>query len=174
MDRSAGRCAVIFFIVVALGVLLRCAYQMWPDSVLMLLAPRNDSVWELSKIALWPGIAAALLGHLGCRDKGSLCAYLMVPAAMPVALLFIYWFLHLVCGIANGLTDTAIWVCLLALGDAMALSIRKTAFAKQALFMVCMILFVWIFAYALFSLRAIDLPIFTQMTPQAVMAVIDW
>ena len=163
MDRSVRRYAGIFFTAAACGAALCWAARMWPDNAAAWFAPRNTSVWELSKAALWPGIFAALLWHVPCREKGSLCACLMVPAAMPVALLFVYWFLHLVCGMGIGAADTAIWLLLLAVGYAMAFSIRNTAFAKQALAMVCMILFVWICAYALFSLRSVDLPLFTPV-----------
>lgn len=103
MDRSVRQCGGIFLTTVAIAVVLRCAWEVWPGTLLGLFAPRNTSVWELSKIGLWPGIAAAVLYHVPLRDKSSLCAYLMVPAALPVALLFVYWFLRMVCGICSGL-----------------------------------------------------------------------
>ena len=103
MDRSMRQCGGIFLTTVAIAVALRCAWEVWPGTLLGLFAPQNTSVWELSKIGLWPGIAAAVLYHVPLRDKSSLCAYLMVPAALPVALLFVYWFLRMVCGICSAL-----------------------------------------------------------------------
>ena len=108
MDRSLRQCGGIFLTTVAIAVVLRCAWEVWPGTLLGLFAPRNTSVWELSKIGLWPGIAAAVLYHVPLRDKSSLCAYLMVPAALPVALLFVYWFLRMVCGICSGLVDAVV------------------------------------------------------------------
>ena len=153
MDRSVRQCGGIFLTTVAIAVVLRCAWEVWPGTLLGLFAPRNTSVWELSKIGLWPGIAAAVLYHVPLRDKSSLCAYLMVPAALPVALLFVYWFLRMVCGICSGLVDAVVWVCLLAVGEATAHSVRQTAFAGRALPMVGMLLLIWAFAYTLFSLH---------------------
>ena len=89
--------------------------------------------------------------------------YLCISActgALPVALLFVYWFLHMVCGISSPIlghgdldsdadhriSNTTV------LGD--------TAFAKQALPMVCMLVFVWICMYTIFSVFPADLPIF--------------
>ena len=110
MDRSMRQCGGIFLTTVAIAVALRCAWEVWPGTLLGLFAPQNTSVWELSKIGLWPGIAAAVLYHVPLRDKSSLCAYLMVPAALPVALLFVYWFLRMVCGICSALVDVvACW-----------------------------------------------------------------
>ena len=93
------------------------------------------------------------LYHVPLRDKSSLCAYLMVPAALPVALLFVYWFLRMVCGICSALVDVVVWICLLAVGEATAHSVRQTAFAGRALPMVGMLLLIWAFSYTLFSLH---------------------
>ena len=174
MDRSMRQCVGIFLTTVAIAVVLRCAYQVAPSAWLGLFAPRNSSVWELSKIALWPCVTAVLLYHVGRWEWGSLCAYLMVPAALPAALLFVYWFLRMVCGICSGLLDAAVWVCLLAAGDMMAMSLRKTSFMQRGMFMVCVLLGIWAFVYILFSLRPADLPLFTQTVPRAAMAVIEW
>lgn len=173
MERSVRQCIGIFLTSVAFGLLLRCAHQLWPESILAVLAPRNTSVWELSKIGLWPPLFAALPHHVYRGQKGSLCAYLMVPAAMPVVLLFVLWFLRMVCGICSGLVDMTLWVCFLAVGDCMALSVRKTAFMRQALPMVTAIVLVWACAYVLFSVRVPDLPIFTESFPYA-SAAIAW
>ena len=173
MDRSMRQCGGIFLTTVAIAVALRCAWEVWPGTLLGLFAPQNTSVWELSKIGLWPGIAAAVLYHVPLRDKSSLCAYLMVPAALPVALLFVYWFLRMVCGICSGLVDMTLWVCFLAVGDCMALSVRKTAFMRQALPMVTAIVLIWACAYVLFSVRVPDLPIFTESFPYT-SAAIAW
>ena len=162
MDRSMRQCGGIFLTTVAIAVALRCAWEVWPGPLLGLFAPQNTSVWELSKIGLWPGIAAAVLYHVPLRDKSSLCAYLMVPAALPVALLFVYWFLRMVCGICSALVDVVVWICLLAVGEATAHSVRQTAFAGRALPMVGMLLLIWAFSYTLFSLHGADLPIFTE------------
>lgn len=174
MDRSMWQCVGIFLTTVAIAVGLRCAYQMVPGTWLGVFAPRNTSVWELSKIALWPCVASALLYHVGRWERGSICAYLMVPAALPVALLFVYWFLRMVCGICSGLLDAVVWVCLLAAGDMMALSLRKTSFMRRGMFMVCVLVCIWTFAYTLFSLHPVDLPLFANTISHAAMAGIEW
>lgn len=173
MEHSVRQCLAIFLTSVAFGLLLRCGHQMWPEGIFSVLAPHSSSVWELSKIALWPPLLAALLHHAQREERGSLCAYLMVPAAMPVTLLFLLWFLRMVCGICNGLVDMTLWVCLLAVGDCMALSVRKTVFVRRALPMVAVIVLVWVCAYTVFSLRVPDLPIFTEYFPYA-SATIAW
>ncbi len=173
MKYSVRQCTGIFLTTVAVGAALRCVYQVAPGTVLGLFVPVNESVWELSKIALWPAVAAVLLWHIRCRDRKSLCAYLMVPAALPVALLFVYWFLRMVCGICSGLLDAAVWVCLLAVGYLTAHALRRTQFASQALFMVCVLLFVWAFVYTLFTLQPVDLPLFRPAGLYPAMAPAD-
>lgn len=69
MDRSMRQCGGIFLTTVAIAVALRCAWEVWPGTLLGLFAPQNTSVWELSKIGLWPGIAAAVLYHVPLRIK---------------------------------------------------------------------------------------------------------
>lgn len=170
MNQNFRQCIGIFLTTVAFGVLLRCGYQLYPHSLLRLIAPCGTSVWELTKIALVPSVLSTLLYHIGRHDRGSLCAYLMVPAAMPAALLFIYWFLRMVCGICSGLLDTSIWIALTAIACLTASAVRETDFARRALFMVCMILFVWFFVYILFTLRPVDLPIFAETMPRPAFA----
>lgn len=172
MDRSFYRCVGIFLTTVIFGVALRCGASLWDGLLPELFAPRNTSVWELSKIGFWPSVAAVLLWHIGRRDRAGLCAYLMVPAAMPVALLFVYWFLHLVCGICSAVLDASVWVCLLAVGNFTAMSLRTSGFARQALAMVCVIVLLWAAVYTVFSLHPAALPIFTETMCFA--SVIGW
>lgn len=174
MDRAMRQCVGIFLTAVAFGVLLHCGLKLHPGSMLCFFAPQNESVWELSKIALWPGIFAALLHHIGQWERGSICAYLLVPAALSVALLFVYWFFHLVCGICSGLLDAAAWVALLAAGCITAKSLKDTAFARQGLFMTVLLLCVWACAYAVFTLCPAQLPIFAGSVPRTAMGVIAW
>lgn len=174
MDRAMRQCVGIFLTAVAFGVLLRCGLELHPGSMLRFFTPQNGSVWELSKIALWPGILAVLLHHIGRWERGSICAYLLVPAALPVALLFVYWFFHLVCGICSGLLDAAVWVALLAAGCITAKSLKDTAFARQGLFMTILLLCVWVCAYAVFTLHPAQLPIFTESASYPIMSVIAW
>ena len=147
MKREATRGIAVFCIAAMLSVLLYCACQLWPESVFALLAPGNDSVWELSKIALWPPLLAALAVHIRKSSRGSLGAYLMVPAALPVALLFVLWFLRMVCGICSGAVDLAAALMLLAVGDAVAFSLREATFLRRILPMIAAILLIWIGLY---------------------------
>lgn len=174
MDRAVQQCAVVFLMTVGVAVVLRCAYQAAPGVLLGLFAPQNSSVWELSKIGLWPCLAAALLGCAPRWGRQSLCAYLMVAAALPVALLFVYWFFHLVCGICSGLLDAAVWVCLLAVGDMVALALRKTGRMDRCAVMAWALVGIWAFVYTVFSLYPAELPLFAQCAPRAAMAVIGW
>ena len=87
MDRSMRQCGGIFLTTVAIAVALRCAWEVWPGTLLGLFAPQNTSVWELSKMGCGPALPLRC-SIMPLRDKSSLCAYLMVPAALPVALLF--------------------------------------------------------------------------------------
>ena len=165
MKREAARGIAVFCIAAVLSVLLYCACQLWPESVFALLAPGNDSVWELSKIALWPPLLAALAVHIRKSSRGSLGAYLMVPAALPVALLFVLWFLRMVCGICSGAVDLAAALMLLAVGDAVAFSLREATFLRRILPMIAAILLIWIGLYTAFTLRAPALGIFLEVRP---------
>lgn len=162
MDRSMRQCGGIFLTTVAIAVALRCAWEVWPGTLFgIVCTAEHQCVGTVENWAV-AGIAAAVLYHVPLRDKSSLCAYLMVPAALPVALLFVYWFLRMVCGICSALVDVVVWICLLAVGEATAHSVRQTAFAGRALPMVGMLLLIWAFSYTLFSLHGADLPIFTE------------
>ena len=160
MNRSMGQCIGIFLTTLILGAFICYGYEKWPDGIFAFCAPQNTSVWELSKIAIWPCVLAIFLWHTRRWEKGSICAYLLVPAALPVALLFVYWFLHMVCGICSPILDTVIWILMLITGYLTATVLGDTAFAKQALPMVCMLVFVWICMYTIFSVFPADLPIF--------------
>ena len=46
MDRSMRQCGGIFLTTVAIAVALRCAWEVWPGTLLGLFAPQNTSVWE--------------------------------------------------------------------------------------------------------------------------------
>ena len=174
MDRAARQCVGIFFLTIAFAAALWCAYQIAPNRWTGLFFPQNRSVWELSKIALWPCMAAVLLCHAKNPERGSLCAYLMVPAALPVALLFVYWFFHMVCGICSSLLDAVIWLILLAVGDLTALSLRKTPFMRRGIAAVCALLGIWIVLYCLFSLCPAEFPLFSETVPRTAAAAIGW
>ena len=67
MDRSMRQCGGIFLTTVAIAVALRCAWEVWPGTLLGLFAPQNTSVWELSKMAV---ARHCRCGALSCAAAG--------------------------------------------------------------------------------------------------------
>ncbi len=61
MNRSMGQCIGIFLTTLILGAFICYGYEKWPDGIFAFCAPQNTSVWELSKIAIWPCVLAIFL-----------------------------------------------------------------------------------------------------------------
>ena len=88
MRRKLARYVIGYGVTVLTGVLLACLQQEIGGVVLRVLAPMNESPWELGKLCFWPYLAGALLiWRLGDGEdsRGGHCALLVVmPLAMTV------------------------------------------------------------------------------------------
>ena len=82
------RCFFAFLTAAVCAVLLYCLYLKAPNPLTRTLAPHNGSPWELGKLALWPGLCAALvLRRLdGGSSRSGLCAAILLSVVAAMAL----------------------------------------------------------------------------------------
>ena len=93
MRRNWARFVIGYGVTVLSGVLLQCLSDEVGGVVLRVLAPVNESPWELGKLCFWPYLAGALLiwrlGD-GQDSRGGHCALLV---GMPLAMTALTYFL---------------------------------------------------------------------------------
>ena len=162
MDRSMRQCGGIFLTTVAIAV--RCAVpgRSGRERFWDCLHRRTPVCGNCRKLGCGPALPRGALSCAAADKK----QFMRVSdeaggASGGVAvcvLVFAHGLRHLQrsCGCGS-------LICLLAVGEATAHSVRQTAFAGRALPMVGMLLLlIWAFSYTLFSLHGADLPIFTE------------
>lgn len=82
------RCVLAYFAVLGAAVLLWAAYQALPCPVTAVLAPVNDSPWEVSKSLFWPTLAAVvILRHWAPpgEERGGECVLLLLLPLVTMA-----------------------------------------------------------------------------------------
>lgn len=111
-NRTSLRTTVLaFLLAAACGVLLHGLFDVWPCILTEFIAPVNESIWEHSKIILWPLLAAEyLLLDKKRRVRGFLAALLSV-----MLMLLAGWLYHIELGGTQLIVDLLIYVASLTL-----------------------------------------------------------
>lgn len=113
------RIAIYFVITGLVGTGLHFLYDLSPNVLFAALAPVNESVWEHSKLIVWPMLAAGLIyTRKDKEERGSW--YLGILTGWALLMLF-GWTVNIRMGIISAPLDIAAYYVILALGFATAL-----------------------------------------------------
>lgn len=155
-----------FLASVVLGLLLlwlgsRCG----ENPLVMVLAPRNDSAWELSKLVFWPYLGGALVIWRGSAAGASRGGHCMLLLLMPLAAVLAGWLWPAL--------GRWLWVAVLAGGIALYDAVlRKKMWGGELLWYTLAILLG--IAYILFSVLPPMGGPFTDPADVAAMATIPY
>ena len=166
MRRKLARYVIGYGVTVLTGVLLACLQQEIGGVVLRVLAPMNESPWELGKLCFWPYLAGALLiWRLGDGEdsRGGHCALMVLMPLVMTALC------ALLAPRAPGMM-AALWLVVLALGVALyALVLRRWLWGGELLWYTLAILLG--IAYLLLTAMPPEGGIFADLTGVPTMAI---
>lgn len=96
------------------GALLHFFYSWLPCAVTALFSPVNESLWEHTKIIVWPYLAAALLLNRG--RPGGIYPWLLTVPLMCVVMLTAGYLYHITLGGDAMWVDIAIYLIVMVLG----------------------------------------------------------
>ena len=132
-----------FLASVVLGLLLLWLRSRFAaNPLVMVLAPMNNSAWEMSKLVFWPYLGGALVIWRGTAAGASRGGHCMLLLLMPLVTVLAGWLCHL--------GGSYLWAAVLAAGIALyAAVLRKKVWGGELLWYTLAILLG--IAYILFS-----------------------
>lgn len=155
MKRNGYIRIAIYFVITGLaGAGLHFLYDLSPNVLFAVLAPVNESIWEHSKLIVWPMLAAGLIYTRKNREeRGSWYLGLLTGWAL---LLLFGWTVNIRMGIVSMPVDIAAYFVILALGFATALWVGASKRCRGVLLLAVGIL-------------AVLLVVFTFLPPDTIL-----
>lgn len=137
MEGKAARYVLGWCVTVVTGVMLQVLWRSFGGPILSVLAPVNDSPWELGKLCFWPYLPGALLlWRLGdsSDSRGGHCALLLL---MPLAMVLCCALL----GVDSRQESVLVWLAVLTAGLVLyALVLRRWLWGGELLWYTLAIL----------------------------------
>ncbi len=153
---------LVYIAAVLAGTALHFIYEWWPNPLIGLIAPVNESVWEHMKLLFWPFFGAAVWDY--CHDR-RLCvwgAYMAAQLLMPAALLGCYYLLETGFGLSGLVIDLALYYLTMAGGFWFAGQHRNSAKFGSAAGVLTMAAAVYGSCLLVFTIAAPNFPIFRE------------
>lgn len=132
MRKHSKKCLITFVAVTLLGACLHFVYAIFPNPVVAIFSPINESLWEHLKILFWPYLLGFLYltrgGEQGCRIPWMLSA--LALCAVMLAVSYVYHILLLGEALA---VDVALYVLLMAAGFLLLPGLFQAAAGRRGL-----------------------------------------
>lgn len=143
------------------GTVLHFVYQWFPCALTGLFSPINESLWEHTKLILWPYLAAAVLLNRG--RPGGIYPWLLILPVLYIILLGAGYLYHIPLNGEAMWVDIAIFIGVMVLGFWLpTLSSQPFSLLKKILsLLACLAL---VLMTALFTLYPPDLILFADLS----------
>ena len=132
MRKHSKKCLITFVAATLLGACLHFVYAIFPNPVVAIFSPINESLWEHLKIFIWPYLMGFLNltrgGEKGCRIPWMLSA--LALCAVMLAVSYVYHILLLGEALA---VDVALYVLLMAAGFLLLPGLFQAAAGRRGL-----------------------------------------
>ena len=115
MTQSGKKRILALLLTAAAGAALHFLYSALPGPITALVSPVNESIWEHTKIILWPYLLAAVLINRG-GEKHCLRPWLLTALILVAAMLSLGYLYHIALGGESMVFDIGLYLILMALG----------------------------------------------------------